>query len=49
LSKITAFLKTSLESTAIEYGLIAAGISVVIIATLNAIGTNLNGTTSRLN
>jgi hypothetical protein len=25
LSKITAFLKTSLESTAIEYGLIAAG------------------------
>ena len=29
--------------TAIEYGLIAAGISVVIIATVNAIGTTLNG------
>ena len=29
-------------ATAIEYGLIAAGISVVIIATVNAIGTTLN-------
>ena len=28
--------------TAIEYGLIAAGISVVIIATVNAIGVTLN-------
>ena len=29
-------------ATAIEYGLIAAGISVVIIATVNAIGSTLN-------
>jgi len=28
--------------TAIEYGLIAAGIAVAIIATIAALGTNLN-------
>ena len=42
MSKFVAFLKDKLGATAIEYGLIAAGISVVIIATVNAIGTNLN-------
>jgi pilus assembly protein Flp/PilA len=31
-------------ATAIEYGLIAAGISVAIIATVQALGTNLNTT-----
>ena len=31
-------------ATAIEYGLIAAGISVVIIAAVNGIGTKLNST-----
>ena len=31
-------------ATAIEYGLIAAGISVVIIATVQLLGANLNGT-----
>ena len=31
-------------ATAIEYGLIAAGISVVIIAAVNGIGTKLNAT-----
>jgi pilus assembly protein Flp/PilA len=31
-------------ATAIEYGLIAAGISVVIIAVVNGIGTKLNTT-----
>ena len=30
--------------TAIEYGLIAAGIAVVIIAAVNAVGTALNST-----
>jgi pilus assembly protein Flp/PilA len=30
-------------ATAIEYGLIAAGISVAIIVAVNTIGTNLNG------
>src|SRR5689334_1467874 len=42
MSKVIAFLKDESGATAIEYGLIAAGISVVIIATVNAIGTNLN-------
>ena len=37
------FSRTESGATAIEYGLIAAGISVVIIATVNAIGTTLNG------
>ena len=36
-------LEGQVGATAIEYGLIAAGISVVIIATVNAIGTSLNG------
>jgi pilus assembly protein Flp/PilA len=31
-------------ATAIEYGLIAAGISVVIIVVVNGIGTKLNST-----
>jgi pilus assembly protein Flp/PilA len=30
-------------ATAIEYGLIAAGISVAIIAVVNGIGSSLNG------
>ena len=43
MSKVFAFLKDKSGATAIEYGLIAAGISVVIIATVNTIGTTLNG------
>jgi pilus assembly protein Flp/PilA len=42
MSRVFAFLKNESGATAIEYGLIAAGISVVIIATVNAIGTSLN-------
>src|SRR5207253_6686615 len=42
MSKLFAFLKDESGATAIEYGLIAAGISVVIIATVNAIGSTLN-------
>jgi pilus assembly protein Flp/PilA len=42
MSRVFAFLKDESGATAIEYGLIAAGISVVIIATVNAIGSNLN-------
>ncbi len=37
-----SFLKNEGGATAIEYGLIAAGISVVIIASVNAIGSTLN-------
>ena len=42
MRKVRAFLKNESGATAIEYGLIAAGISVVIIATVNAIGSTLN-------
>ena len=41
--QVVAFLKDEFGTTAIEYGLIAAGISVVIIAAVNSIGTTLNG------
>ncbi len=44
MSKFIAFLKNENGATAIEYGLIAAGISVAIIATVNALGTQLNTT-----
>jgi len=36
------FMKDNSGATAIEYGLIAAGISVAIIAVVNGLGTNLN-------
>jgi len=39
---IARFVKDESGATAIEYGLIAAGISVVIITAVNGIGTNLN-------
>jgi pilus assembly protein Flp/PilA len=38
------FLKDDSGATAIEYGLIAAGISVAIIAVVQGLGTNLNTT-----
>ena len=36
------FAKNESGATAIEYGLIAAGISVAIIAVVNGLGTALN-------
>ena len=41
MSKIIAFLKDDSGATAIEYGLIAAGIAIAIIAAVNLVGTNL--------
>ena len=38
------FLKDDSGATAIEYGLIAAGISVAIIAAVQTLGSNLNAT-----
>ena len=38
------FIRDQSGATAIEYGLIAAGISVVIISVVNAIGGQLNNT-----
>jgi pilus assembly protein Flp/PilA len=40
------FVKNESGATAIEYGLIAAGISVAIIAVVNGLGTQLNTTFS---
>ena len=39
---ISRFVLDESGATAIEYGLIAAGISVAIIAAVNGIGTKLN-------
>jgi len=42
MSKLFArFLKDESGATAIEYGLIAAGISLAIITVVNGLGTNL--------
>ena len=42
------FIRDEQGATAIEYGLIAAGIAVVIIAVVNGIGTNLTTTFSKV-
>mgnify|MGYP001600721026 FL=1 len=42
------FMKDDSGATAIEYGLIAAGISVAIIAVVNGLGTKLNPTFSSI-
>jgi pilus assembly protein Flp/PilA len=39
---IAEFLKDESGATAIEYCLIAAGISIVILVAVNGIGTSLN-------
>jgi pilus assembly protein Flp/PilA len=39
---MSSFLKDETAATAIEYGLIAAGISVAIIAVVQGLGTKLN-------
>jgi pilus assembly protein Flp/PilA len=44
MSEILRFLKNKSGATAIEYGLIAAGISVAIIAVVNGLGMQLNAT-----
>jgi pilus assembly protein Flp/PilA len=42
VSKLVAFLKNESGAPAIEYGLIAAGIWVAIIAVVNGLGSTLN-------
>ena len=46
---ILKFLNDESGATAIEYGLIAAGISLAIIAVVNGLGTNLNGKFTDIN
>jgi pilus assembly protein Flp/PilA len=50
MSKLFArFLNDEAGATAIEYGLIAAGISLAIIAVVNGVGTNLNAKFTSIN
>jgi pilus assembly protein Flp/PilA len=44
MSLFKSFLRNESGATAIEYGLIAAGISVAIITVVNGLGTKLSST-----
>ena len=44
MSLLKSFLRDETGATAIEYGLIAAGISVAIIVVVQGLGTSLNTT-----
>jgi pilus assembly protein Flp/PilA len=46
---VLRFWRDQSGATAIEYGLIAAGISIAIIAVVNGLGTNLSGKFSSIN
>jgi pilus assembly protein Flp/PilA len=48
IAKYRQFLADESGATAIEYGLIAAGISVAIIAVVKGVGTKLNTTFSSI-
>ena len=41
---LARFVKDESGATAIEYGLIATGIAIAIIAAVNGVGTKLSGT-----
>ncbi|QWG11662.1 Flp family type IVb pilin [Bradyrhizobium sediminis] len=43
------FLRDESGATAIEYCLIAAGISIVIVVAVNGVGTTLNGSFTSVN
>jgi pilus assembly protein Flp/PilA len=45
---VTRFLKNESGATAIEYGLIAALIAVVVIGAVSAVGTNLSSKFSNI-
>ena len=45
---VRRFINDDRGATAIEYGLIAAGIAVAIIAVVNGLGTQLNSTFSSI-
>jgi pilus assembly protein Flp/PilA len=46
MSFVRAFIRNESGATAIEYGLIAAGISVAIIGVVNTLGSKLQTTFS---
>jgi pilus assembly protein Flp/PilA len=47
-TSVTRFVKDESGATAIEYGLIAAGIAVAIILAVNQVGTDLSGLFGRI-
>ena len=49
MNLISQFLKDETAATAIEYGLIAAGISLAIIAAVNGLGSRLNARFTAIN
>jgi pilus assembly protein Flp/PilA len=48
MSLLKSFLRNESGATAIEYGLIAAGISVAIITVVNGLGSKLSTTFSNV-
>jgi pilus assembly protein Flp/PilA len=44
MTLLANFLRDRSGATAIEYGLIAAGIAVAIVVVVQTVGTNLNAT-----
>ncbi|MGC2085821.1 MAG: Flp family type IVb pilin [Bradyrhizobium sp.] len=46
---VKKFVRDESGATAIEYGLIAAGISLAIIAAVNGLGTTLSGKFDSIN
>ncbi len=48
LAKLRQFIADESGATAIEYGLIAAGIAVAIITVVKGVGTKLNTTFSSI-
>jgi pilus assembly protein Flp/PilA len=49
MSTIKRFVRDESGATAIEYGLIAAGISVAIVTIVQTVGTSLNTTFTSVN
>jgi pilus assembly protein Flp/PilA len=49
LSLVKRFLQDETGATAVEYGLIAAGISMAIIVALKGVGSQLTATFSSMN
>ena len=45
---VKRFIKNNSGATAIEYGLIAAGIAVAILTAVTAVGTDLSGLFGRI-
>jgi pilus assembly protein Flp/PilA len=48
MNLIARFVRDESGATAIEYGLIAAGISVAIITVVSTLGSNLNSTFTKV-